>query len=85
MKKIMSILLLSFTLLFADSFNESKKELARLYDSLGSDYQYDFYCNAPFKINKKGKYIKLKFFLQINIVPEMNTQKKEKSIKEPSV
>ncbi|EOH9591149.1 TPA: endonuclease [Campylobacter jejuni] len=78
MKKIMSILLLSFTLLFADSFNESKKELARLYDSLGSDYQYDFYCNAPFKINKKGKYIKFEVLPSNQYSPRNEYTKKGK-------
>lgn len=78
MKKIMSILLLSFTLLFADSFNESKKELARLYDSLGNDYQYDFYCNAPFKVNKKGKYIKFEVLPSNQYSPRNEYTKKGK-------
>ncbi|EAC1441340.1 deoxyribonuclease [Campylobacter coli] len=55
MKKIISVLILALSLLNAKSFEESKKELVKFYNDLGSSYWYDFYCQAPFKVNKKGK------------------------------
>ena len=57
MKKIISVLILALSLLNAKSFEESKKELVKFYNDLGSSYWYDFYYQAPFKVNKKGKYI----------------------------
>ncbi|EAH6572345.1 deoxyribonuclease [Campylobacter coli] len=47
--------MLALSLLNAKSFEESKKELVKFYNDLGSSYWYDFYCQAPFKVNKKGK------------------------------
>ncbi|EAH5717963.1 deoxyribonuclease [Campylobacter coli] len=54
-EKIISVLILALSLLNAKSFEESKKELVKFYNDLGSSYWYDFYCQAPFKVNKKGK------------------------------
>ncbi|EIJ0067171.1 hypothetical protein RQX16_000467 [Campylobacter jejuni] len=56
MKKIISVLILALSLLNAKSFEESKKELVKFYNDLGSSYWYDFYCQAPFKVNKKKIY-----------------------------
>lgn len=83
MKKLLSILLFSsLSLLASDNFNESRKELVELYDSLGSAYQYDFYCNAPFKANKKGKYTKFEVVKSDLYTPRNEYTKKVKSIKE---
>ncbi|EIO9589473.1 hypothetical protein RPQ08_001754 [Campylobacter jejuni] len=79
MKKIISVLILALSLLNAKSFGESKKELVKLYNDLGSSYWYDFYCQAPFKVNKKGKYISFKVIYTLHA---MNILKKVKSIKE---
>ncbi|HEC1748078.1 TPA: endonuclease [Campylobacter lari] len=79
MKKLLSILLLSsLSLLASDNFNESKKELVELYESLGSAYQYDFYCNAPFKANKKGKYTKFEVVKSDSYTPRNEYTKKGK-------
>ncbi|EIV5071170.1 endonuclease [Campylobacter lari] len=79
MKKLLSILLFSsLSLLASDNFNESKKELVKLYDSLGSTYQYDFYCNAPFKANKKGKYTKFEVIKSDLYTPRNEYTKKGK-------
>ncbi|MDP8517961.1 endonuclease [Campylobacter coli] len=78
MKKIISVLILALSLLNAKSFEESKKELAMLYDSLGSAYQYDFYCNAPFKANKKGKYTKFEVVKSDLYTPRNEYTKKGK-------
>ncbi|MCV3501305.1 endonuclease [Campylobacter lari] len=79
MKKLLSILLLSsLSLLASDNFNESKKELVKLYESLGSTYQYDFYCNAPFKANKKGKYTKFEVVKSDSYTPRNEYTKKGK-------
>ncbi|WP_257398785.1 endonuclease [Campylobacter lari] len=79
MKKLLSILLFSsLSLLASDNFNESKKELVKLYDSLGSTYQYDFYCNAPFKANKKGKYTKFEVVKSDLYTPRNEYTKKGK-------
>ncbi|MBT0832095.1 DNA-specific endonuclease I [Campylobacter lari] len=79
MKKLLSILLFSsLSLLASDNFNESKKELVKLYESLGSTYQYDFYCNAPFKANKKGKYTKFEVVKSDLYTPRNEYTKKGK-------
>ncbi len=78
MKKIISVLILALSLLNAKSFEESNKELAMLYDSLGSAYQYDFYCNAPFKANKKGKYTKFEVVKSDLYTPRNEYTKKGK-------
>ncbi|WP_258107939.1 endonuclease [Campylobacter lari] len=79
MKKLLSILLFSsLSLLASDNFNESKKELVELYESLGSTYQYDFYCNAPFKANKKGKYTKFEVVKSDLYTPRNEYTKKGK-------
>ncbi len=39
----------------AISFSESKKQLAQVYLSLPQAYRVDFYCQAPFGLNKRGK------------------------------
>ncbi|MBT0824387.1 endonuclease [Campylobacter lari] len=79
MKKLLSILLFSsLSLLASDNFNESKKELVKLYESLGSAYQYDFYCNAPFKANKKGKYTKFEVVKSDLYTPRNEYTKKGK-------
>ncbi|EEA6178277.1 TPA: endonuclease, partial [Campylobacter jejuni] len=78
MKKIISVLILALSLLNAKSFGESKKELVMLYDSLGSAYQYDFYCNAPFKANKKGKYTKFEVVKSDLYTPRNEYTKKGK-------
>ncbi|MCV3413152.1 endonuclease [Campylobacter lari] len=79
MKKLLSILLFSsLSLLASDNFNESKKELVKLYESLGSTYQYDFYCNAPFKSNKKEKYTKFKVVKSDLYTPRNEYTKKGK-------
>ncbi|HEC1792039.1 TPA: endonuclease [Campylobacter lari] len=79
MKKLLSILLFSsLSLLASDNFNESKKELVKLYESLGSTYQYDFYCNAPFKSNKKGKYTKFEVVKSDLYTPRNEYTKKGK-------
>lgn len=78
MKKIISILMLISSLLIANSFEESKKELAKIYDDLGSSYQYDFYCEAPFKSNKKGKYIKFEIIPSDKYTPRNEYTKKGK-------
>lgn len=62
----------------SDNFNESKKELVKLYESLGSTYQYDFYCNAPFKANKKGKYTKFEVVKSDLYTPRNEYTKKGK-------
>ncbi|EAK9998185.1 deoxyribonuclease [Campylobacter lari] len=78
MKKLLSILLFSsLSLLASDNFNESKKELVELYESLGSTYQYDFYCNAPFKANKK-KYTKFEVVKSDLYTPRNEYTKKGK-------
>ncbi|ENP5970866.1 hypothetical protein ACDZ95_001157 [Campylobacter coli] len=76
MKKIISVLILALSLLNAKSFEESKKELVKFYNDLGSSYWYDFYCQAPFKVNKKGKYI------SFEVIKSDLTPKKEKLTKE---
>ncbi|MCV3431408.1 endonuclease [Campylobacter lari] len=79
MKKLLSILLFSsLSLLASDNFNESKKELVELYESLGSTYQYDFYCNAPFKSNKKEKYTKFEVVKSDLYTPRNEYTKKGK-------
>ncbi|MCV3482138.1 endonuclease [Campylobacter sp. CNRCH_2014_0184h] len=79
MKKLLFILLFSsLSLLASDNFNESKKELVELYESLGSTYQYDFYCNAPFKANKKGKYTKFEVVKSDLYTPRNEYTKKGK-------
>ncbi|HED5389982.1 TPA: endonuclease [Campylobacter jejuni] len=78
MKKIISILMLISSLLIANSFEESKKELAKIYDDLGSSYLYDFYCEAPFKSNKKGKYIKFEIIPSDKYTPRNEYTKKGK-------
>ncbi|ECW8954953.1 deoxyribonuclease [Campylobacter lari] len=79
MKKLLSILLFSsLSLLASDNFNESKKELVKLYESLGSTYQYDFYCNAPFKSNKKEKYTKFEVVKSDLYTPRNEYTKKGK-------
>lgn len=82
MKKIISVLILALSLLNAKSFEESKKELVKFYNDLGSSYWYDFYCQAPFKVNKKGKYISFEVIKSDFMLLETNTPKKEKLTKE---
>lgn len=60
MKKIISVLILALSLLNAKSFGESKKELVKLYNDLGSSYWYDFYCQAPLRLIKKANILVLK-------------------------
>ncbi|EPB7478799.1 deoxyribonuclease, partial [Campylobacter jejuni] len=78
MKKIISVLILALSLLNAKSFGESKKELVKLYNDLGSSYWYDFYCQAPFKVNKKGKYISFKVIKSDLYTPRNEYTKKGK-------
>lgn len=52
-KLLLGAVFFSSSMLFAaDNFEDSKKELVRLYSSLESDMRTDFYCNAPFKLVK---------------------------------
>lgn len=52
-KVLLGAVFFSSSILFAaDNFEDSKKELVRLYSSLKSDMRTDFYCNAPFKLVK---------------------------------
>ena len=78
MIKIASILMLGISLLFASDFDESKRELIKIYERLGSSYQYDFYCNAPFKANKKGKYTKFEIIKSDLYTPRNEYTKKGK-------
>lgn len=78
MIKIVSILMLGVSLLFASDFDESKRELIKIYERLGSSYQYDFYCNAPFKANKKGKYTKFEIIKSDLYTPRNEYTKKGK-------
>ncbi|ECR3255220.1 TPA: deoxyribonuclease, partial [Campylobacter jejuni] len=78
MKKIISVLILALSLLNAKSFGESKKELVKLYNDLGSSYWYDFYCQAPFKVNKKGKYISFEVIKSDLYTPRNEYTKKGK-------
>ena len=68
------------SLLLADfsSFSNTKKELIKIYDELGESYQKDFYCQAPFSINKKGNHTKLEIITSEFYSPRIPFTKKGK-------
>lgn len=51
------IAFVSFVFASPSNFAQAKKELIKIYESLG--ILEDFYCKAPFKINRSGKNIRL--------------------------
>ncbi len=60
MKKIISVLILALSLLNAKSFGESKKELVKLYNDLGSSYWYVFIVKHLLRLIKKANILVLK-------------------------
>ncbi|RDU72331.1 deoxyribonuclease [Helicobacter anseris] len=79
MKRIILLLLIaSVSQADFSSFSNTKKELIKIYEDLGSEFQKDFYCNAPFEIIKKGKKTELKIIKSENYTPRVAITKKGK-------